>query len=327
MTEQTFRTARVFDGAAMDGRPHVDRQMLEEREAGLVLSYLESAPVVHSTGGFSLDRIDPMRGKAVPVTWHTDGTWVWPGSVTYYLRSYALPPDPEFLAHIRQRNFRPPAVDAETRQTAHAIVSRSDERPGGGPIEPSTSPSGSASASPGGSAASASAVSSTSSTSSPSAVSAASAASASAGAAAPAAPVSDPAQDSANFDRLRSAAADLGVPKRAYRIGAGAEGAWSVLREGSGWSVFRSERGARHHRVIFETSQQATAYLIGQLYLARPAAEEAPASAVSPASGPAAAPVPAAVGSAVSAADGPGAPAVAGAVVPAADGSSSGSAV
>src|SRR3712207_8850783 len=60
-------------------------QMLDEIEAGRVLAYLESAPVVHVSEGFGLDRIDPSRGRSVPLTWQTDGTWVWPGSVTYYL--------------------------------------------------------------------------------------------------------------------------------------------------------------------------------------------------------------------------------------------------
>ncbi|MGH3995604.1 MAG: hypothetical protein ACRDSN_24440, partial [Pseudonocardiaceae bacterium] len=130
MTEQsprgagpTFRTARVFDGVGMDGRPHVDRQMLDESEAGRVLAYLESAPVVRASEGFGPDRIDPTRGRSVPLTWQTDGNWVWPGSVTYYLRSYALPPDPEFLAYIRQRNFQPPIVHPTAKQSALAAVS------------------------------------------------------------------------------------------------------------------------------------------------------------------------------------------------------------
>src|SRR5262249_35126040 len=97
-------------------------QMLDESEAGRVLAYLESAPVVYATDGFAPDRIDHNRGRAVPLTWHTDGVWVWPGSVTYYLRSYALPPDPEFVAHIRLRHFQPPAVSPEVKQAAMTAI-------------------------------------------------------------------------------------------------------------------------------------------------------------------------------------------------------------
>jgi hypothetical protein len=57
-------------------------------------------------------------------------------------------------------------------------------------------------------------------------------------------------------------------------MGAAAEGSWSVLREGSGWAVFRSEHGVRREFCSFPSSQQATAYLIGQLYLSRGLSEE-----------------------------------------------------
>lgn len=121
--EQTFRSARIFDGTGPGGRPHVDRKMLDEGEAGRVLAYLEAAPVVHAADDYGHDRIDPGRGRSVPLTWQTDGSWVWPGAVSHYLRCYALPPDPEFLAHIRKRGFQLPAVPSEVRQAALAAVS------------------------------------------------------------------------------------------------------------------------------------------------------------------------------------------------------------
>ncbi len=35
----------------------------------------------------------------------TDGSWIWDASVAYYLEAHDLPPEPEFLAYLRGRNF------------------------------------------------------------------------------------------------------------------------------------------------------------------------------------------------------------------------------
>ncbi|HET8643401.1 MAG TPA: glycohydrolase toxin TNT-related protein [Pseudonocardiaceae bacterium] len=231
MTGQTFRTASVFDGTGADGRPLVDRKLLDQTEAGHVLAYLESAPVVLASQDLGPDQVDRGRGQQVPLTWQTDGEWLWPGSVPYYLRTYALPPDHDFLDHIRQRQYRAPSVDPATRRAALSAVS-GNGRPADqeDAMPPSTPTPADASASP-----------------------------------------DAPGDDSSAFDRLRSAAFDLGVPAGAYRIGAAADGAWCLSRAGSRWTVFLSDRGERRQAAAFDTSHQAIAYLVGQLYLSRPA--------------------------------------------------------
>ncbi|MFD0540822.1 hypothetical protein ACFQY7_50440 [Actinomadura luteofluorescens] len=37
----------------------------------------------------------------MPLTFHTDGTWVWSGAVAYYLTEHGVPPEPDLVAHIR----------------------------------------------------------------------------------------------------------------------------------------------------------------------------------------------------------------------------------
>jgi hypothetical protein len=107
MTMQTLRTANVFDGMGADGKPLVDRKPLDRVEAVHVLAYPESAPVVQAAAEPGSGQVDGTRGRQVPLIWQTDGDWVWPGSVPYYLRTYALPPDPVFVDHIRQRRYQP----------------------------------------------------------------------------------------------------------------------------------------------------------------------------------------------------------------------------
>jgi hypothetical protein len=113
-----LRSPRVWDAVDESGRPVVDREPLPPTERELVLEYLDAAPVVLAARSFDTDAFDPDREPQVPLTFRTDGTWVWPGAVAYYLREHDLPPDPDFLRHLRARAFRLPEVDEDTRTRA-----------------------------------------------------------------------------------------------------------------------------------------------------------------------------------------------------------------
>jgi hypothetical protein len=71
---------------------------------------------------------------------------------------------------------------------------------------------------------------------------------------------------------LESRLDELGVPSGAYRIGGVADGAWSLLPEAGSWAVFLTRNGERLRRLVFETEEQAAAYLLGSLLLEPPAA-------------------------------------------------------
>ena len=60
----------------------------------------------------------PSAPATVPRLFHTDGTWVWPAAVGYYLYRHGLPPQPELLAHIRTHNYAPPPVAQHTVEAA-----------------------------------------------------------------------------------------------------------------------------------------------------------------------------------------------------------------
>jgi hypothetical protein len=38
----------------------------------------------------------------------TDGVWVWPSDLSYYVEKYNLFLPPEFLQHVRSKDFCPP---------------------------------------------------------------------------------------------------------------------------------------------------------------------------------------------------------------------------
>jgi hypothetical protein len=106
--------ARVFDQTAPNGRPYFtpSRLRIVDRERRECISdYLTRAPLAVR----SLDRApDPLAGDrrpVVPLGYRTDGVWVWPEALGYYLRTRGIAPEFPLLARIESCAYRPPAVD------------------------------------------------------------------------------------------------------------------------------------------------------------------------------------------------------------------------
>jgi hypothetical protein len=117
-TADDVRTPRVYDGLDEAGRPVVERVPLSPEEREQVLAYLDAAPVVLAARTYEADAFDPSRIDVVPLTFSTDGSWVWPGAVAYYLREHEIAPDPELLTHIRGHRFAVPDVGEPARELA-----------------------------------------------------------------------------------------------------------------------------------------------------------------------------------------------------------------
>jgi hypothetical protein len=117
----TFRLAKPVD--AMDGeRPVVNRPPVPKDQVRGVLDYLFRSPVAVSRPGPLPDVFARNGPLDVPHAFHTDGTWIWPAGVPYYLRKYGIPPETALVEHIRTRGFRPPYVGERLRATAEAEV-------------------------------------------------------------------------------------------------------------------------------------------------------------------------------------------------------------
>ena len=123
---QGMRIAKPFDGTAADGRPEIARPDVPGAERDAMVRYLEQAPIVLAARSYDDDALDPDHARNVPLTYHTDGTWIWPGAVGYYLRVHGVPPEPELAAHIRRGGFRVPDVTDTVRSAAVAAITGSE---------------------------------------------------------------------------------------------------------------------------------------------------------------------------------------------------------
>ncbi|HKS48811.1 MAG TPA: TNT domain-containing protein [Amycolatopsis sp.] len=228
----TFRHARV---AAPSGgatpRPQTPLQhepKVPESEVPLLLRYLERQPEVLVSSGLGPDAFSGGADVDVPQSYHTDGTWVWPAAVPHYLRKYGLPPEPDFLAHIRRRGFQPPYVDKLTRRTAAAdLLGR--PRPKADPRD-FTPTSGEI--------------------------------------AAALETEPDPRlEDAAVLVVLAQRLGEQGVWAGAYRIAARADGMWCLNTTEQGWEVARYCGGEPVNPRYFERAEDAAQHLLGALLL------------------------------------------------------------
>jgi hypothetical protein len=100
--DSALHLADVFDGSSADtGRPTVNRPGIPEEVAQAALEHLKRGTLVLTARQSTGDLLFPDAGDEVPMAFSTDGTWVWPHAVVYYLERYRMPPDPRLLDHIR----------------------------------------------------------------------------------------------------------------------------------------------------------------------------------------------------------------------------------
>jgi hypothetical protein len=79
-------------------------------DEALIVRYLESAPFLAVTGSFVDDYLNPANKAVARLMIMTDGAWRWPRDLAYYVREYHVQPPADFVAHMRQRSWEPPAL-------------------------------------------------------------------------------------------------------------------------------------------------------------------------------------------------------------------------
>ncbi|AGL14089.1 hypothetical protein L083_0579 [Actinoplanes sp. N902-109] len=121
-----IRVAPVFDSVdSLGARFDADHARLTAADLEHVAAYLEAGAPVLATASRLPDVVEPQRGAVVPMSYRTDGHWLWTESVAYYLRTYGLAPAPDLLAHVRAQGAALPAPGAVGEHRALAALFQS----------------------------------------------------------------------------------------------------------------------------------------------------------------------------------------------------------
>ncbi len=78
-----------------------------------LVDYLRAGAGVAMAPGLATDIVDPSAGSAGALGILTDGEWVWPNELAYYVERYDIALSDEFVAHARSNDWRVPEVPIE----------------------------------------------------------------------------------------------------------------------------------------------------------------------------------------------------------------------
>lgn len=126
VSEEVVEFVAAFDGLDRDGQPYfdADHPAMSRDEADRVLAWLRSAPVVSEGRGLAPDWWDGGKPDRVPTGFRTDGTYVWPEAVAWYLDRHGLRPDERLVSRAMERA----AFDADADAVREALYELGLER-------------------------------------------------------------------------------------------------------------------------------------------------------------------------------------------------------
>lgn len=79
-----------------------------QNELEHICNYLQSGIPLIVCCGVDTDIINPNRGVSGCPSMLTDGHYIWPGDLAYYVKEYALGIDENFIANMRNNNWTIP---------------------------------------------------------------------------------------------------------------------------------------------------------------------------------------------------------------------------
>jgi hypothetical protein len=127
---EPIRMAQVFDAVDPDSGPRFDDghpTIDDPDEVERLLDYLDSAMPLLSTSTLMQDVFEPQSEPTVPLSFRTDGRWIWTDSISYYLERYSLAPEPELLAHLRSAGAEAPPVSEVARHRVMSFLQQPEE--------------------------------------------------------------------------------------------------------------------------------------------------------------------------------------------------------
>jgi hypothetical protein len=126
MADRTFKIASLWrrEGERLVLKEELKRcedQVLKQR----LLGFLQGGAIVLQAPGLREDRLDPSRPAAAPLGYLSDGEWIWPQELGYYLEAHDILPEDELVEHARLHRFEaaeptPPALAEALRLLTEA---------------------------------------------------------------------------------------------------------------------------------------------------------------------------------------------------------------
>ena len=78
-----------------------------------ICQYLRNGTLLIASFGLTTDVIDPEKGISGTPSAYTDGTWVWPGDLVYYVEKYLLKLPEDFIQTMEENHWINPVADAD----------------------------------------------------------------------------------------------------------------------------------------------------------------------------------------------------------------------
>lgn len=90
------------------------RQSQADPDQELILGYLAGGTMLATTGAAVNDVLDQRKKAVATLKIVTDGTWLWPGDLPYYIAQYHVRLPPDFVERMRANSWQAPEVDGPT---------------------------------------------------------------------------------------------------------------------------------------------------------------------------------------------------------------------
>lgn len=78
-----------------------------------IVEYLNGGATLAATGSVVDDALDTSKKAVAPLEIATDGRWVWPRDLAYYVREYHLALPQAFIEDMRARFWNPPRLSQD----------------------------------------------------------------------------------------------------------------------------------------------------------------------------------------------------------------------
>jgi hypothetical protein len=87
------------------------RQSSADPDEQRILGYLADGTTLAATGKAVDDVLDDGKKAVATLKIVTDGAWLWPGDLPYYIAQYHVSLPPDFTDQMRANSWKPPKLD------------------------------------------------------------------------------------------------------------------------------------------------------------------------------------------------------------------------